>query len=285
MEITFHGVRGSTPCHGSDVARYGGNTSCVSVRVPGDDPLFFDLGTGARYLARELAHDGTFRGTCLLSHLHWDHTQGLPFFTPLLSNGAELHVHAPVQPDGRTVGDVLHDTIRPPLFPVTLDELPGSIRFHDTTEGTFRVGQATVTAREVPHNGPTLGYRVEWKGRSVVYLSDHQQPRDGSFGLTRGARELVTDADVLIHDAQYTEAEFALKSTWGHCTIDYAVWVAIEAGVRTLVLFHHDPTRTDDALDEITACAAQRARAHGVHVVAAHEGMTLSVGAPLASPG
>lgn len=277
MQITFHGVRGSTPCHGDDTARYGGNTSCVSLRIPGDQPLFFDIGTGARYLAREVAHDGTFRGTCLLSHLHWDHTQGLPFFTPLLVDGAALHVHAPAQDDGRSVADVFRESIRPPLFPVSLEQLPGAIHFHDTSDETFEVGSATVTARMVPHVGPTLGYRVEWQGMSVVYLSDHQQPYDGSLAMSEGARELATGADVLIHDSQYTACEFERKSTWGHCTVDYAVWLAQECGVRTLVLFHHDPSRTDDALDELHRAAAAKGAAGGLRVLAASEGLTIDV--------
>ncbi|MFZ9629502.1 MAG: MBL fold metallo-hydrolase [Ilumatobacteraceae bacterium] len=275
----FHGVRGSTPCHGDDVARYGGNTSCVSVRIPGEAPLFFDIGTGAQYLARELAHDGSFRGTCLLSHLHWDHTQGLPFFTPLLRDGAHLDIHAPVQDDGRTIAEVFGEVIRPPLFPITLAELPGSLGFHETVDGTFAVGAATVTARTVPHIGPTLGYRVEWNGLSVVYLSDHQQPVDGSFAITDSVRDLVTGADVLIHDSQYTPHEFAAKSTWGHCTIDFAVWLAHECSVGTLVLFHHDPGRTDDALDAIVAEVAAGAAQRGMRVVAAHEGLTVDVAA------
>ena len=103
MKVTFHGVRGSTPCHGDDIARYGGNTSCVSVDVPGADPIVFDLGTGLRYFGAGQPQDGTFRGSCLLTHLHWDHTQGLPFFTPMLRPGAEFDIYAPVQEDGRTV--------------------------------------------------------------------------------------------------------------------------------------------------------------------------------------
>jgi phosphoribosyl 1,2-cyclic phosphodiesterase len=279
MQITFHGVRGSTPCHGDDTARYGGNTSCVSLRIPGDQPLFFDIGTGARYLAKQMSHDAPFRGTCLLSHLHWDHTQGLPFFTPLLVDGAELHVHAPAQDDGRPVADVFRESIRPPLFPVSLDQLPGAVHFHDTADETFAVGSATVTARMVPHVGPTLGYRVEWQGMSVVYLSDHQQPYDGSFAVSDGARELVRGADVLIHDSQYTAHEFERKSTWGHCTIDYAVWLAQECGVRTLVLFHHDPSRTDDALDELHRDAAATGASSGLRVLAASEGLAIDVAA------
>ncbi|MBI4884892.1 MAG: MBL fold metallo-hydrolase [Actinobacteria bacterium] len=277
MHVTFFGVRGSTPCHGDDTARYGGNTSCVALRAPGENPLFFDLGTGARYLGAALASDGAFRGTCLLSHLHWDHTQGLPFFSPLLCEGSELDVYAPTQDDGRTVQQVMAAVIRPPLFPVTVDELPGSVRFHDTGDCEFSVGGLRIIARLVPHIGPTLGYRVEWGGRSVAYLSDHQQPYDGSFSVSDGARELVEGVDLLIHDSQYTAGEFAAKSTWGHCTIDYAMWLAHKCGVGRLALFHHDPARTDVALDEVARCAIAAGEVRGFDVFAAHEGLTVAV--------
>ena len=120
--ITFHGVRGSTPCNGRDISRYGGNTSCVSLAIPGHDPLLFDMGTGMRYFGMCQRQDGTFRGNVLLSHLHWDHTQGLPFFPPILCSGSHLSIYGPAQDDGRTVGEVLHETIRPPLFPIVLAE-------------------------------------------------------------------------------------------------------------------------------------------------------------------
>lgn len=279
MQVTFFGVRGSTPCNGDDIAKYGGNTSCVAVRVPGEDPLFFDLGTGARYFGRTLAQDGTFRGTCLLSHLHWDHTQGLPFFTPLLSEGALLDVYAPAQEDGRTVAEVIGAGIRPPLFPVTIEQLPGQIRFHDVGDDEFRVGKVKVTSRLVPHVGPTLGYRVEHGGCTVAYLSDHQQPYDGSFSVSDGAREIAEGADLLIHDSQYTPHEFQAKATWGHCTSDYAIWLAQHCGVRQLALFHHDPSRTDAALDEWGRCTVSAAaRLRGLEIVAAYEGLTLDVG-------
>lgn len=277
MQVTFFGVRGSTPCHGDEIAKYGGNTSCVAVRAPGQEPLFFDLGTGARYFGAELARHGTFHGTCLLSHLHWDHTQGLPFFTPLLREGSTLDVYAPAQDDGRSVEEVMTTVIRPPVFPVTIDQLPGAVRFHDTADSEFQIGEIRVIARTVPHVGPTLGYRVEWGGRSVAYLSDHQQPHDGSFAVSDNARELVDGVDLLIHDAQYTPSEFARKSTWGHCTIDYALWLAEHCGVGTLALYHHDPTRTDEALDEVGRSAEVAAADGGFKAFAAHEGLTVDV--------
>lgn len=277
MRITFFGVRGSTPCHGHDVARYGGNTSCVAVDVPGEPPLFFDLGTGVRYFGRSQPHDGSFRGTCLLSHLHWDHTQGLPFFSPLLRAGSELDVYGPAQTDGRTVGDAVRHSIAPPMFPVGLDVFPGTVRFHDLGDADFDLGSIRVRSRLVPHLGPTLGYRVEWNGRSVAYLSDHQQPRDGSFSVADGARELVEGVDLLIHDAQFTPHEFALKCDWGHCTMEYAAWLAAHCGVGTLALFHHDPSRTDDALDEVHRDIARSMGPDGPRVVTAYEGLTVDL--------
>ena len=275
--VTFHGVRGSTPCHGPEISRYGGNTSCVSLSMPGEAPLIFDLGTGLRYFGSSQPTDGTFRGTCLLSHLHWDHTQGLPFFVPILRSGAELDVYAPIQEDGRPVWRAMKAFMQPPHFPISLEHLPGTLRFHDIGDDDFQVGSAQIKARLVPHVGNTLGYRVTHSGRSVAYLSDHQQPYDGSFGLADGARELIEGADVLIHDAQYTRDEFAHKFNWGHCTVDYALWVAMECKVKTLALFHHDPTRTDDAVDELTRCARQFADHRGVEVVAAFDGLTLTL--------
>jgi hypothetical protein len=277
MQVTFHGVRGSTPCHGEDTQRYGGNTSCVGIRVPGELPLMFDLGTGARYFGVEHSGSQPFRGTCLLSHLHWDHTQGLPFFSPILSAGAELDIYAPQQDDGRSLEQVFEEMICPPMFPLRISQFAGTVRYHELADDDIQIGAMTVRSRLVPHLGPTLGYRLEWKGRSVVYISDHQQPHDGSFTLTEGARELAQGADLLIHDSQYTMSEFPAKNNWGHCTIDYALWLAGECNVRTLALFHHDPSRTDDALDELHRGAVSDSEGEGPTVVAAYEGLTIEL--------
>lgn len=277
--MTFYGVRGSTPCQGPEIARYGGNTSCVALDVPGNDPILFDLGTGLRYFGLTVPEDEPLRGTCLLSHLHWDHVQGLPFFTPLLREGSEFHVYAPVQESGDTVTDVMADTIRPPLFPIELESVPGTIHFHDIHCTRFEIGKPDsrieVLARNLPHVGVTLGYRVSWGGMSVVYISDHQQPEDGSFAASDGVMELCDGADLLIHDAQYTPDEFAQKSTWGHCTIPYAVWLAERTNVRTLALFHHDPGHDDDRVDALLAEA--QAQAQTVEVFAAAERTSFTV--------
>jgi phosphoribosyl 1,2-cyclic phosphodiesterase len=277
MRITFHGVRGSTPCQSDDIRRYGGNTSCVSIDVAGQPPLLLDMGTGLRYYGKQVPADVLFQGNCLLTHLHWDHVQGLPFFSPLLREGSSLDVYGPAQDDGRSLDEVVSVTIRPPLFPVSVDELPGSVRFHDTADTDFSIGGFDVMARLIPHLGPTLGFRVECQGRSVAYLSDHQQPFDGSYSADSGALELVEGVDLLIHDAQYTQTEFKAKATWGHCTIDYAVWLAAQAGAKRLALFHHDPSRRDDDLDALLMCAAEAGARRGVEVIAASEGLVVDV--------
>ncbi len=277
MKVTFYGVRGSTPCDNDEVSRYGGNTSSVVVESPGELPLLLDLGTGLRYFGRTCQLDGSFRANCLLSHLHWDHTQGLPFFTPLLCSDAQLDVYAPAPDDGRTLGEVFDESICPPLFPVKLGDFPGTIRFHGTEPSKFAVGGYAVEAAEIPHVGRTFGYRVEHGGRSIAYLSDHQQPEDGSFGVSDAAMDLVRGVDLLIHDSQYTVAEFPRKSTWGHCTFEYALWLAGVAGVKRLAMFHHDPNRTDDMLDDIARCGASIACQQGFELLVAAEGMVVDL--------
>jgi ribonuclease BN (tRNA processing enzyme) len=251
--------------------RYGGNTSCVVLRAGDAEPIVLDLGTGLRYFGQTQPLDGSFVGSALVSHLHWDHIQGLPFFVPILRAGATLDVYAPVQEDGLSVHDAFERFMTPPYFPVTISELPGRVRFHDCGEGTFSIGNAKVMCREIPHVGTTNGYRVELGGASVAYLSDHQQPYDGSFGISDGALELCADVDLLIHDAQYTTDEFPRKYNWGHCTIDYALWVAKESGAKRLALYHHDPMRDDESLDDVARCSRLAGERMGIEVFAAHE--------------
>ncbi|MFP5489666.1 MAG: MBL fold metallo-hydrolase [Acidimicrobiia bacterium] len=274
LNVTFYGVRGSTPCHGPETSRFGGNTSCVAVEAAGTDPILLDLGTGARYFGLDHERDRAFHGHCLLSHFHWDHIQGLPFFPPLLRSGSVLDLHGPAPEDHGSIADVIDGMLRPPLFPVGVADLPGEVQCHDHLDDTFRIGAFDVTSRLIPHIGHTLGYRIDWRGRSIAYLSDHQQPGVGVFEAADSVLELCDGADLVIHDAQYTEAEFVQKATWGHCTIEYAIWVAAEAGARAVALYHHDPMHDDDLLADV-ADRYQRTRC-GVEVIVAREGLTLS---------
>lgn len=273
MNIGFYGVRGSTPCPCDDNARYGGNTACVAIESPGMAPIIFDLGTGLRFFGETQPQDGTFRGTSLVTHLHWDHVQGLPFFMPINRVGAQLDIFGPGEE--MDLGDAFDQFMRPPYFPVHYSELVGDITFHTIEEGQFEVADAAVTARVVPHVGKTFGYRVELNGLSVVYIPDHQMPMDGTFGVAEGVLALAAGADVLIHDAQYTPEEFAERPHWGHCTVEYAVHVARTAEARRLVLFHHDPSHCDSTIDGLLQQAREEA-GNDLEVVAAAEGMTLS---------
>ncbi|HLU41931.1 MAG TPA: MBL fold metallo-hydrolase [Microthrixaceae bacterium] len=278
LNVTFYGVRGSTPCACDDNRRYGGNTACVVLESPGRDPILFDLGTGLRFYGLTQPSDGTFRGSALVSHLHWDHVQGIPFFTPILAEGARLDVYAPPQ-EGRTLAETVRSFLSPPYFPVEIDALPGCFTFHEMGDGPIDIGGAKVTAAPVPHVGPTVGYRVECDGISVVYISDHQQPGPGATEVSREVLDLCEGADLLIHDAQYDHEEFAARPDWGHCTYDYAVEVAARAGVRRLVLFHHDPAHCDDRIDQILEQATAHAARRGIEeVLAAAEGLTISYG-------
>ena len=277
LNVTFFGVRGSTPCPGPSNARYGGNTACVVVERPGSRPIVLDLGTGLRQYGETLPNDGSFSGTALVTHLHWDHVQGLPFFVPILRDGAHIDIYGPRPEDGRTLADAFAGFMRPPYFPVTVEQLPGEIRFHDINDATVHVDGATVTALSVPHVGVTNGYRIDWDGTTVAYLSDHQQPVDDPFAVSDGVLDLCRGADLLVHDAQYTADEFAKKCDWGHCTVEYAVNVARRAEVRRLVLFHHDPAHDDDTLDCLVA-AARRVAGPELEVISAYEGLTVSLG-------
>jgi phosphoribosyl 1,2-cyclic phosphodiesterase len=273
VDLTFYGVRGSCPCPSLANVRYGGNTACVALTSAGEDPVIFDLGTGLRPFGETQPTDGSFSGTALVTHIHWDHVQGLPFFPPADREGARLRIYGPEQDEG-TLRDRFDDFMRPPYFPVRVADLRGDYSFHEVLKDEIRVGQADVMVRPVPHVGPTVGYRVTWHGRVVTYISDHQAPPDLDH-VAESVLELAAGADVLIHDAQYTPAEFVEKSHWGHCTIDYAIRVGRQAGVRTLVLFHHDPSHGDECMDEILADARMEAGPDGPEILAAYEGLRL----------
>lgn len=242
-----------------------------------------DLGTGLRFWGETQPLDGSFAAHALVTHLHFDHVQGLPFLAAADRPGARLDIYAPAQPE-QSLGDAFEGFIRPPYFPIRWEDLRGEYRFHEVSRTEVVVGDAKVTVRDVPHVGLTNGYRVEMGGATVAYVSDHQMPLDGSHDVPASVLELADGADLLIHDAQYTPDEFAEKAHWGHCTVEFAVSVAQRAGAKRLALFHHDPTHGDEEVDAMLRRAEKAAAGSSLEVLAAAEGLTVTLADPLPDP-
>jgi phosphoribosyl 1,2-cyclic phosphodiesterase len=262
VRIRIWGCRGSIASPGPDTVRYGGNTSCVEVRLADGSRVVLDAGTGARPLGIELMRDPPARLDLLLTHLHVDHVEGLGAFEPIWSPGIELHVWGPPSPMA-SLDERIATYFSPPLFPVHLYEVPATTVFHDANEASWRIGSATIWSRPIMHAGQTVGYRIrDADGSVLTYLTDHE-PALGSdlrtmpgewisgFGLAKGA-------DVLIHDCQYTPQEYAARVGFGHSSTEHVAAFAARADVGRLLLFHHDPWHTDDQLDAMRVDVLER---------------------------
>ncbi len=257
MRLWVCGVRGSTPAPGPEFLKYGGQTSCIAVMHEGEKVprLVLDGGTGLRRLTKMMA-GLPFDGTILIGHLHWDHTHGLPFFRAGDRPDATVRVLIPEQGDA---AEVMARVCSPPHFPVRLEELKGSWSVGSIEEGEHEIEGFTVTALEIPHKASrTFGFRVSDGRSSIAYLSDHAPAnlgpgRDGLGEYHDAARRLVDGVDVMIHDSQYTREEFPIRKDYGHSAIEYAIGLGKECGVKTVMLFHHDPERTDEQIDALLA--------------------------------
>jgi phosphoribosyl 1,2-cyclic phosphodiesterase len=271
VELVLLGVRGSTPAPGPDYTRYGGHTSCVAVLADGaaSPTLLMDAGTGIRSLPSLMGSE-PFRGSILLSHLHWDHVEGLPFCRAVDHDDARVDLHVPAQ-DGATPRDLLARMFSPPSFPIEPEGLLGAWRFLPDPASPSAIEEFEVTAVGINHKGGrTLGYRVATDTGSFAYLPDHAP----SQGIAAEVWNLIDGVDVLLHDAQFTEAERPLSDLYGHATVEETALIAAKAGVGQLVLFHHSPVRTDDQLDRILDLVDPPL----LPTVVAREGMRISVG-------
>jgi ribonuclease BN (tRNA processing enzyme) len=273
VELTFYGVRGSFPSPGRDFVRYGGNTSSAILRHDGR-LLFLDAGTGI-VRAGEMEAGPDQRIDILLTHLHMDHVQGLGFFGPLFQPGREVHIWGPPSTT-RSLRKRLGRYLSPPLFPVHFNELPAKVVCHDASWDRWEIGPFAVNAQLITHPGPTLGFRIEAAGKVVAFLPDHE-PQLGCKDLPArpwlSGAALAQNADVLIHDAQYTQKEYETRAGWGHCTPEVALEYARIVGAKRLILDSHEPTRSDAQLD---ASAAQLT-AQTLPVQAAAEGRVYTV--------
>jgi phosphoribosyl 1,2-cyclic phosphodiesterase len=280
VRVTFWGCRGTIASPGADTARYGGNTSCVEVRLDDGTLLILDAGTGARALGQTHVEESPSRIDLLITHLHVDHIEGLGFFEPIWRAETELHVWGPPSPvashDRR-----LAKYFSPPLFPLHLTEVPARVTFHDAPEGSWTIGGAMVHSAAIQHQGITVGYRVEADGAVVTYLTDHEPALGADIETTLpewiSGAALAWKADLLIHDCQYTDEEYEARVGFGHSSAADVAAFAAKVGARRLALFHHDPFHSDDELDAIRERVLERWSVERPRVVVAAEGAELGV--------
>lgn len=251
MRVRLWGTRGSIAVSGPDTVRYGGDTAAVEVGCAGGKLVILDGGSGIRALRADTS--GVSRVDILLSHLHMDHIQGLPFFAPLLDSDVEVHVWGPISTT-RTLRERISRYLSPPLFPVRVREL-ANVSFHDVLPGEFELGTIRITADLISHPGATLGYRLVEDDSVLTYMPDHEPALGerhfpGSPEWTSGYA-LAEGADVLIHDAQYTDSEYAERVGWGHTSVSQLASFAGMTQPGRLVTFHHDPSHTDSDLDSM----------------------------------
>jgi len=271
MEVTFWGVRGSIACPGERYLKYGGNTSCIEVRA-GDHLLILDGGTGIRELGAALRGQGPFDADLLLTHTHMDHIGGIPFFGPLFDPTSTWRLHAGHLLPRRTLEGVLIDFMSDPVFPVPPSIFDAKVSFIDFEAGATLPLHPDVTVRTALLNHPqgSTGYRIEHGGKSFCYITDTEHPAEGR---DENIVELVRGADMVVYDATYTDEEYPAHRGWGHSTWQEGVRLADAAGVKTLIIFHHDPDHDDARMDAIAA----EAEALRPGTITAREGMTLTV--------
>jgi len=278
MKVNLWGTRGSLAAPGPETVRYGGNTSCVSIEGPDGSWLILDAGTGIRNLGQNLPSD-LKRVDILLTHLHMDHLQGLPFFAPIRSPDIETHIWGPAS-TMMSLKSRLQRYVSPPLFPVSIRDLSPTLHFHELSFDMFEIGKFCIVSQLVIHPNPTVGYRIKLNDKTVTYIPDHE-PMLGAPTFPRSPEwtsgyDLAQGADLLIHDSQYTHTEYDTRLGFGHSNMKQAFEFAEMANVKRFVPFHHDPAHSDDQLDQMITHAVQEVKP-GFDVTPGLEGMILNL--------
>jgi len=270
MRVTVWGCRGTLATPGETTVRYGGNTSSVSVKTEGGALIVLDAGTGIRRLGLSLENEPPHTEIhLLLTHMHLDHVEGLGFFAPLRDPECAITIWGP-RPDDTSLRDHIASYLSPPLYPQPFEQLPAQVEFVEVENERWDVDGAHITAARVRHPGPTLGYRIESGTRTLAFIPDNEPGLDPSSGIA-----IAEGADLLLHDAQYTEAEYETRCGWGHSALPHFAAVVAEADpVRTL-MFHHDPAHSDEALERMESTARELTGRDSVTL--AHEGLDLTV--------
>lgn len=278
MRVTFHGVRGSVPAPGPQTSRYGGNTSCVEVRLADGSTLALDAGTGLRELGKALVREHRSSPVHLfLSHTHWDHVMGLPFFAPLYDKNNHLLVY-PLANEAqerfqRNIFDDIH-------FPVSVNDIPSKVEFARPEGEVWQVGSAQVRRIQLNHPGGAQGFRIDDGGASIAYLTDNEIGAARTVVTSDDLARFADGVDLLIHDSQYVPTDMPHKKGFGHSLIEDVLKLGQFAKPGRLVLFHHDPDRTDEALDQIGSRATSWLTEHakGVKLTVANEGLSFTLG-------
>jgi len=291
MKVRFWGVRGSIPTPGPHARKYGGNTTCIEVLTDDGEQFIIDGGTGIHTLGTELVKSGPLKCSILVTHTHWDHIQGLPFFTPLFVPGCDVGIYGTFDPVyGKSLRDILSGQMEYCYFPVREAELKAEVQYTSLKPGvSFEVGKAKVTPVPMNHPVLTFGYVIEADNARVFYTGDHEplkniyEPTDDEFDEYEGLLEIRNESierhlqgiDVLIGDSMYTEEEYPDKEGWGHGTHDSVFALAQRVKAKTVVMTHHEPFRTDDQLDAIQARFQEERGDDDPEVLVAHEGMEI----------
>jgi len=281
VKATIWGCRGTVATPGTDTMRYGGNTSCVEVRLRDGSVLVLDAGTGLRALGARLAQETPRRIDLLITHLHVDHVEGLGVFEPIWHDDTELHIWGPASPVA-SIDERLATYFSPPLFPVHLSEVPARTVFHDTPDGAWTIGDAKVFSSPIRHPGATVGYRIDADGASLAYLTDHEPAfgGDGALDLPPewiSGAAIAEGADLLFHDCQYTDEEYAGRIGFGHSSTSQAARFAELSDADRLIMYHHDPMHADQQLDAMREEVLSKWSVEPSRVTLAAEGLTLDV--------